>query len=146
MLEASGGTINAIDAHGHVVKTLVTAPPGQTIVNAQLLEDHRTLWYATKDADNQACPAVMKLDLQTNTTHDRGPRRRLLDYARRLRAAARLALERHRDPEQLPTSPYPSNIVVYDGAFVMRNLSTGVQNTMPLSTYPTREPARAVTC
>ena len=97
MLEASGRHDQCRSTRlVTVVKTLVTAPAGQTIVNAQLLSDHRTLWYATKAADNQACPAIMKLDLQTNIRTDRGPGRRLLDHARRFGAAPRVA--RERDP------------------------------------------------
>ncbi len=136
MLEALGGTINAIDATGKVVKTLVTVAAGQTIVNAQLLSDHHTLWYATKAIDNQACPDIMKLDLQTNIRTIAG---QADDFSITpdgselllVRPASKTAVTN--DCRQVP---YPSGTQIYDAAFVMRNLSTGVQNTLPLNAYP----------
>ena len=136
MLEVSGGTINLLDATGKVVKTLVTASAGQTIVNAQLLEDHRTLWYATKTADNLACPAIMKLDLQTNVRTIEGQADDFSitpDGAELLLVwpASATAIQNNCRP-----LPYPSGTSIYAGAFVMRNLATGITNTLPVDAYP----------
>ncbi len=136
MLEVSGGTINLLDATGKVVKTLVTASAGQTIVNAQLLEDHRTLWYATKTADNLACPAIMKLDLQTNVRTIEGQ----ADDFSITPDGAELLLVWPASATSIQNNcrplPYPSGTSIYAGAFVMRNLATGISNTLPVDAYP----------
>ncbi len=65
MLEASGRTIVALDATGRPVKTLVTVFAGREVVNAHLMADHRTIWYATR-GNGADCSEVVKLDLRSN--------------------------------------------------------------------------------
>lgn len=137
MLGVSGRTISALDAHGAVLKTLVTAFAGRTVQNAQLMPDHRTIWYATKADDNQSCPEIVKLDLQTNarTVVAHASDFSLTPDGSKLLLvwpASAIAVTNNCRPV-----PYPSGVQIYDGAFVVRDLATGAQSTLAADKYPT---------
>jgi hypothetical protein len=136
MLGVSGRTISALDAQGHVLTTLVTAFAGRTVRNAQLMPDHRTIWYATKADDNQSCPEIVKLDLQTNA-------RTVIAHADDFSFTpdgSKLLLVWPRSAIAVTNNcqpvPYPSGVHLYDGAFVMRDLTTGHESTLPETAYP----------
>ena len=137
MLGVSGRTISALDAHGAVLKTLVTAFAGRTVENAQLMPDHRTIWYATKADDNQSCPEIVKLDLQTNA---RTVVAHAIDFSltpdgKKLLLVwpnSAIAVTNNCRPV-----PYPSGVHVYDAAFLVRDLATGAQSTLAADKYPT---------
>jgi hypothetical protein len=136
MLGISGRVISALDAQGHVLKTLVTAFAGRSVTNVQLRPDHRTIWYATKADDNQTCPEIVKLDLQTNVrtvvAHADGfaltPDGTKLLF---VRPASAVAVTNRCQPV-----PYPSGVQIYDGEFVVRDLATGAQSVLPIGAYP----------
>ncbi len=71
MLGARGGSIVALDAGGHALKTLLTVATGRLVTGTQLMPDHETLWYVTTGnpaVRNRGCPSVVRLNLRTNTT------------------------------------------------------------------------------
>ena len=71
MLGARLGSIVALDANGHELKTLTTSPAGRRVTGIQLMPDHETLWYVTTGdpaKPNRGCPDVLTLNLRSNTT------------------------------------------------------------------------------
>jgi hypothetical protein len=137
MLGVSGRTISALDSHGAVLKTLVTAFAGRTVENAQLMPDHRTIWYATKADDNQSCPEIVKLDLQTNarTVVAHASDFSLTPDGSKLLLVwpdSAIAVTNNCRPV-----PYPGGVQIYDAAFVVRHLATGAQSTLAVDKYPT---------
>src|SRR5579862_7814314 len=47
MLAARKGSVVALDANGHELKTLTTVATGRLVTGMQLMPDHETLWYVT---------------------------------------------------------------------------------------------------
>ncbi len=137
MLGVSGRTISALDDHGRNLRTLVTVFAGRTAENAQLMPDHRTIWYATKADDNQSCPEIVQLDLQTNarTVVAHASDFSLTPDGTKLLLvwpASTIAVTNNCRPV-----PYSPGVQIYDGAFVVRELASGAQSTLAENDYPT---------
>jgi hypothetical protein len=136
MLSTSGRTISAVDATGHVLKKLVTAFAGRSVMNAQLMADRQTIWYATKADDNQTCPEIVKLDLQTNA---RTVVAHALDFAITEDGSKLLLVYPYSNAlvtnqcRPVPLAPGTSS---YADDLSVRNLSTGAQSALPSGAYP----------
>ena len=73
MLGVRGRKIMALDAQGNVMRTLVTAYAGRTVLDAQMQSNHHTIWYVTASNTSDAylpgqyhCTDVVRLDLVTS--------------------------------------------------------------------------------
>jgi hypothetical protein len=127
MLQVSGRTISAIDIDGHRTGTLVTEFAGRTVINAQLTTDHRTLWYATKANDNQSCPEIVKLDLQTGAHSVVG---HADDFALTTDGSKLLLVWPYSDAwvaNNCRPVPLPSGVSRYEAAYVVRDFTDNAQ-------------------
>src|SRR5262245_21133078 len=136
MLRVKDRTISVLDAHGRELETLVTAFDGRTVTNAQLMPDHRTIWYATHAAETlTSCPEIVRLDLKTNE-------RTVVAHADDFAVtpdASKLVLVFPRSDAVVANNcqpvPLPSGVSTYAAAFIERDLTTGEQWTLPVDGY-----------
>jgi hypothetical protein len=96
------------------------------------MADRHTIWYATRPLDNQSCPDIVKLDLRTNA-------RTVVAHASDFALTpdgTKLLLVFPKNPAAVAANCGVSVPRQYDDAFVVRDLATGAQSTLPFAAYP----------
>jgi len=135
MLGIRDRTIDALDAQGHKVKTLVTVFAGRQVENARLLADHETIWYSTSQGAPPHCNEVVQLDLRTNA-------RVVEAYANDFTLSAdgsRLLLVWPKPISDTATTCPETPAIKISGhdAIAVRDLRTGAQSAVDVNAYPT---------
>jgi hypothetical protein len=135
MLGIHDRTIDALDAQGHKLKTLVTVFAGRQVENARLLADHETIWYSTTQGAPPYCDEVVRLDLRTNA-------RVVEAYANDFTVSAdgaRLLLVSPKPYSDTATSCPETPAIKVSGhdAIAVRDLRTGAQSAVDVNAYPT---------
>jgi len=134
MLGVNARTIDALDAQGRKVKTLVTVFAGRRVENAQLMADRETIWYPTTQGSPRTCDEIVKLNLRTNV---RVVEADAVDFTLSTDGSRLLLVWPKPASATAACTEKAALTITGSDAISVRDLRTGAQSAVAVSAYPT---------